>query len=87
MISSCYRSKIGTTFVLQKRVAQKDDVIPISSPRSKFAVTLVASHLEHAFIDLIANSILRATIPSLVVKIAFRILSSTMSKFPCQSFH
>ena len=87
MISSCYRSKIGTTFVLQKRVAQKDDVIPISSPRSKFAVTLVASHREHAFIDLIANSILRATIPSLVVKIAFRILSSTMSKFPCQSFH
>ena len=87
MISSCYRSKIGTTFVLQKRVAQKDDITPISSPRSKFAVTLVASHPEHAFIDLIANSILRATIPSLVVKIAFRILSSTMSKFPCQSFH
>ena len=87
MTSSCYRSKIGTTFVLQKRVAQKDDVIPISSPRSKFAVTLVASHPEQAFFDLIANSILRATIPSLVVKIAFRILSLTMSKFPCQSFH
>ena len=87
MTSSCYRSKIGTNFVLQKRDAQKDDVIPISSLRSKVAVTLVASHPEHGFIDLIVNSILRATIPSLVDKIAFWILSSTMSKFPCQSFH
>ena len=43
------------------------------------AVTLVASRPEDAFIDLIASSILGATMLSLAVKIAFWILSSTVS--------
>ena len=49
------------------------------STRSEFAVTLVAFRREDAFIDLIANSILGATMLSIAVKIAFWILSSTAS--------
>ena len=40
------------------------------SPRSEFAVTLVASGPVDAFIDLIANSTLGATVQSIAVKIA-----------------
>ena len=49
----------------------KGAVIPICSPRSEFAVTPVASRPEGAFIDLIANSILAATVLSIAIKIAF----------------
>ena len=57
----------------------KEALVPICSPRSEFAVTLVASRLEDAFIDLIAHSILGATTLSIAVKIAFCILSSNVS--------
>ena len=66
----------------------KEALIPTCSPRSEFAVTLVTSHPEDAFRDLIANSILGATTLSIAVKITFCILSSTVSTtFPCQSSH
>ena len=57
----------------------KEALIPTRSLRSEIADTLVASRPEDAFIDLIANSILGATIFSIAVKIAFCILSSTVS--------
>ena len=57
----------------------KKAVIPTCSPRSEFAVTLVASRPEDAFIDLLYTSILGATKLSIAVKIAFWILSSTVS--------
>ena len=57
----------------------KGAVICIRYPRSEFALTLVASFSRNAFFDLIANSILRATILSRAVKIAFWILLSTVS--------
>ena len=57
----------------------KGVVIPICSLRCKFAVTLVASCPEGAFIDLIANSILGATLLLIAVKIAFWIPFSTVS--------
>ena len=57
----------------------KGTVISARSPCSEIAVKLVASRPEDAFIDLTANLILGVTILTLVVKIAFWILSSTMS--------
>ena len=57
----------------------KEALIPTRSLRSKFADTLVTSRPEDAFIDLIANSILGVTMLSMAVKIAFYILSSTVS--------
>ena len=57
----------------------KEVLISRCSLRSEFAVTLVASRPEDAFNDLIANSILRATMLLIAVKIAFCILSSTVS--------
>ena len=57
----------------------KEALIPTCSPRSAFAVTLVASRPEDAFIDLIADSIFGATMLTIAVKIAFCILSSTVS--------
>ena len=57
----------------------KESLIPACYPRSEFAVTMVASRPEDAFIDLTANSILGATMLSIAVKIAFWILSSTVS--------
>ena len=56
----------------------KEVLIPACSLRS--ADTLVTSVPEDAFIDLIASSILGATMLSIAVKIAFCILSSTVSK-------
>ena len=53
-------------------------LIPTCSLRSEFADTLVASRPEDAFIDLIASSILGATMFSIAVKIAFCILSVSM---------
>ena len=53
-------------------------LIPTRSPRSEFAITLVTSRPEDAFIDLIANSIFGATMFSIAVKIALCILSSTV---------
>ena len=47
----------------------KEAVIPICSPRTEFVVTLVASCPGDVFIDLIANSILRATLLSITVEI------------------
>ena len=67
----------------------KEVLIPTCSLRSEFADTLVASRPEDAFIDLIASSILGATIFSIAVKIAFCSLSSTYQQycsFLCQSF-
>ena len=57
----------------------KKALVPTCSLRSEFADTLVTSRREDAFIDLIANSILGAIMLSKVVKIAFCILSSTVS--------
>ena len=57
----------------------KEALTPACSPRSEFAVTLVASCPEDAFIDLIANAILGTTMLSIAIKIAFWILSSTAS--------
>ena len=57
----------------------KEALIPACSLRSEFADTLVTSRPEDAFIDLIANSILGATMLSMAVKFAFCILSSTAS--------
>ena len=54
-------------------------LIPPCSLRSEFADTLATSRPEDAFIDLIANSIFGATMLSMAVKIAFCILSSTVS--------
>ena len=51
----------------------KETLFPACSPRSDFAVTLVVSRPEDVFIDLIASSILRATILSIAVRIAFSI--------------
>ena len=56
----------------------KEAVIPTRSPRSEFAVTLVASRPEDAFIDLTANSIVGAVLLLNAVKIAFWILLSTV---------
>ena len=50
------------------------------SPRSDFAVRLVAFRPQDAFIDLIAKSISGATILSIAIKIRFWILSSTAFK-------
>ena len=52
----------------------KEALIPTRSPRSEFAITLVTSRPEDAFIDLIANSILGATMLSIAAKISFWIL-------------
>ena len=60
------------------------------SPRTEFAQMLVASRPEDAFIDLIANSILGATILSVAVKIAFGFCLGPCQQnksFPCQSFN
>ena len=57
----------------------KQAVIPTRSPRSEFAVTMAASRLEDAFIDLTANSIPGVIIISIAVKNAFWSLPSTVS--------
>ena len=49
----------------------KDAVIPMRSPRSELALTLVVSCAENAFIDLTAYSILRVTVLSNAVRMAF----------------
>ena len=54
-------------------------IIPSCSQRSGLRITLVASHPEDAFIDLLANSILGVKILSLVVKVAFWFLFTTVS--------
>ena len=68
----------------------KEALIPTFFPRSEFAVTLVISRPEGAFIDLIANSILGATMLSMAVKMRseFRLLPHQQyCSSPCQSFH
>ena len=50
----------------------KKALIPACSPRSEFAVTLVAFHPEDAFIDLFANSILGAKMLSIAVELHSR---------------
>ena len=57
----------------------KRALIPMCSPHSELATTLVASHPEDAFFDLMANSILGVIIVYIAVKIAFWILSFTVS--------
>ena len=57
----------------------KGALIPMCSPRSELAMTLVASRSEDVFIDFNAISILEATILPIAVKIAFCILSLTVS--------
>ena len=58
---------------------QKWHYFPTCSPSSEVAVTIVITRPEDAFMDLIAKSILGATMLSIAVKIAFCILSSTVS--------
>ena len=57
----------------------EEAVIPNCSLCSELAITLVASRPENAFIDPIADWILGLILLSIAVKIAFWILSSTMS--------
>ena len=57
----------------------KGAFIPKCSQHSQFAVILVASRPQDAFIDLFANSILGATMLSIAVKTKFWIPSSTVS--------
>ena len=57
----------------------KEALIPACCLRSEFPDKLVTSRPEDALIDLIANSILGATILFIAVRIAFCILSSTVS--------
>ena len=57
----------------------KEALIPACSLHSEFADTLVTSRPEDAFNDLIAYSIFAATMLSMAAKIAFCILSSTVS--------
>ena len=62
MFSRVSSFTFGTRSVLLFSDAfSKEALIPTRSPRSEFAVTLVTSRPEDAFIDLIANSILGAT--------------------------
>ena len=56
----------------------RDALIPMRSPHSEEAVTLIASRQEEALIDPTANSIL-VNILAIAVKFAFWILFSTMS--------
>ena len=68
----------------------KEVLIPTCSLRYEFADTLVAPGPEYSFIDLIANSILGATMLSIAFKIAFCIylqLYHRFCSFLCQSFH
>ena len=65
--------------VLFSDALSKETIIPTSSPRSEFAVALVAFCREGAFIGLIYSSILGATMLSIAVKFVFWILSSTVS--------
>ena len=62
-----------------KIVFSKRAVVAKYSPRSGFAVTFVGSCPEDSVFNLIANSILGAAIMSMAVKIAFWIMSSTVS--------
>ena len=59
----------------------KKAVSPSCPPHSEFALTMIASRLEDAFIDLFAKSIFGTTVLSMavVVKIAFWFLYSTVS--------
>ena len=57
----------------------KDAVIRMHSSSFEIDVTLVAFRPKDAFIDITANSILRVIILSVAVKIAFSILSPTVS--------
>ena len=57
----------------------REVVTPICSPRSELAIALVASPSEGAFIDLIANLILKLLLLPTAIKKAFWILSSTVS--------
>ena len=65
----------------------KEALIPTCSPQSEFAVTLVASCPEDAFIDLIANSILGATMLSKLHSVSCLQLYQQFCSFPCQYFH
>ena len=76
----------------------KKAIIPTCFPSLEVAFTLVTSRSEDAFIDLIAKSILGATMLTIAVKNAFCILSSTINviahfpvnpliETPFQSFH
>ena len=72
VFNACSVSFISDTF-------SKGAVMPMYSPCSELAMTLVASCPEDSFIDLIANSILGVIKLSIAVNIAFWFLSSTVS--------
>ena len=61
------------------RIRFQEAVIPICSPHSKLVVTLAATCPEDKFNDLAANLIIGVMMLSMVVKILFWILSSTVS--------
>ena len=71
-----YRTHVVYEFV-QKRFQKYSN--PYVSPYSELVVTLVASRLEDAFIELFANLILEVKILSSAVRIAFWIVSPTVS--------
>ena len=76
-VSSCTFDTCNT--LLFPDGISKEAIILTCSPLSQFAVTLVTSRPEDAFIDLIANSILGAIMLSIAVKNPVYILSSTVS--------
>ena len=78
------------TVVLFPDAFSKEVLIPTCSLPSEFADTLVASCPEEAFIDLIANSILGATMLSIAVKIhsvSYLQLYRQYCSYLCQLFH
>ena len=70
--------------------SSKEALIRICSPRSDFALTLIASRPEDVFIDLIANSFLGATMyqkRSKLPSVSCLHLYRQYWSFRCQSFH
>ena len=66
----------------------KEALIPTCFPRSEFAVTLVTPRPEDAFIELITNFNLGATMLSIPVRTALCLqLYQQYRSFPCQSSH
>ena len=84
------RNSVSSNVLFLSDTFSRGAVIFVRSPRSGLAIKLVASRPDDELIDLIADSISGVIILSIAVKIAFWILSSTVSKqyytFPCQSF-
>ena len=81
---------IAPNVLLLSDAFSKEALIPTCSLRSEFADTLVTSRPKDAFIDLMANSILGATMLSMAPKLHFvSYLQQYQQHYssPYQSFH